>query len=129
MVPLGPRHICNLFRNEKKSFYCYFSFSLSRPGQPSSTYECIAGNGFHVDEKVHQSDTREIISLIRSFFFFLVKKYRERGKEKQRERKKKRRRRRSVRTALMTKHSFITTATAIASTTSSTHLSTSSKTI
>jgi hypothetical protein len=108
---------------KKKRLLLHFSLFLSRLGQPSSTYECIAGSSLHVDEKVHQSDTREIISLICSFFFFYSKNI---ERERERERKKKRRR---VRTALMTKHSFITTTAAIASPASFIHLSTSSKAI
>ncbi len=79
------------FEMKKGSFYYYFSFFLSlslSTRQPSSTYECIAGNSLHVDEKVHQSDTREIISLICSFFFFLVNKYREEKRETARKKEK-----------------------------------------
>jgi hypothetical protein len=91
----------------------------------------MAGSNLHVDEKVHQSDTRELFSLVLLVlsFFFLVKKYIEKGRERERQRKRKKYRRR-VRTALMTKRSFITPTIAIASIAAAAiHLQASCKTI
>ena len=71
------------------------SSPCSRSERLFSTCECTAGNSLHVDEKVHQSDTREIISLIRSFFFCQSRickaSEREGEREKERQRGKKRR--------------------------------------
>jgi hypothetical protein len=57
-------------KKKEASSATFLFFSFSRSGQPFSTYECIAGSSLHIDEKVQQSDTREIISPICSFFFF-----------------------------------------------------------
>jgi hypothetical protein len=52
----------------------------------------MAGSNLHVDEKVHQSDTRELFSLVLLVlsFFFLVKKYIEKGRERERDSEKER---------------------------------------
>ena len=124
---LGLRHKCNLFLNEKKrSFYNYFSFFFLGPTEYLRLMNARQATVYNKG-KVHQSDTREIISLVCpfffSFFFFfrrVQKKNSKRGEARQEERK-----RRRVRIALMTKHSVITTIAAVAYTSSSIYLSTS----
>jgi hypothetical protein len=71
----------------------FFSLSLSRLTNRPSTYECDAGNSLCVDEKVHQSDTREIISFLRAFFFSACKgTCKKKGKARQRDNAKERKR-------------------------------------
>ena len=77
LVPLSPRHRCNLFQNEKKKKKAdekrlpllLFSLFLPRLWRAAHSRRMHTCSSLRVDEKVHQSDTREIVSRIRSFFF------------------------------------------------------------
>ena len=89
---LGLRHKCNLFLNEKKrSFYNYFSFFFLGPTEYLRLMNARQATVYNKG-KVHQSDTREIISLVCpfffSFFFFFVGSKRKIAREGKRDKKK-----------------------------------------